>query len=129
MAMTEEENKKMLEALKTLAFGGKETKTVIHPALLCPFQADNTKNAAKPTKADYLNNFILLTPFPDFDALKDRFIKISPIKFKNYFGDELKGEDLKKAQQSKRCYFDLFTNEHENVKCNEKDDNEQKEII
>ena len=27
--MTEEENKKMLEALKTLAFGGKETKTVI----------------------------------------------------------------------------------------------------
>ena len=29
MAMTEEENKKMLEALKTLAFGGKETKTVI----------------------------------------------------------------------------------------------------
>ena len=29
MAMTEEENKKMLEALKTLAFGLKETKTVI----------------------------------------------------------------------------------------------------
>lgn len=29
MAMTEEENKKMLEALKTLAFGAKETKTVI----------------------------------------------------------------------------------------------------
>ena len=29
MAMTEEENKKMLEALKTLAFGGKEKKTVI----------------------------------------------------------------------------------------------------
>nr|DAN88479.1 MAG TPA: hypothetical protein [Caudoviricetes sp.] len=29
MGMTEEENKKMLEALKTLAFGGQETKTVI----------------------------------------------------------------------------------------------------